>query len=542
MRVKSLRRAGCLAVLLLAAGGSRAQDPPSSRLNVLVIVADDMGFSDLGCYGGEIATPRIDRLAAEGLRFTDFYNTGRCWPTRSSLLTGYYAQQVRMDPPKGRLPRWARLLPHDLKPLGYRCYHSGKWHVPGAPRVVADGGFDRSYKIDDHDRFFHPRLHTEDDKKLPPVPAGSGFYLTTAIADHALRFLKDHAAGHASSPFFVYLAFTAPHFPLHALEEDVDRYRHRYAEGWDSIREKRWRRLREMGIVNGALPDREPDKVPSWNLKPDSLIAKIGPGEVSRAVAWTDLTEEQKKFQALKMAIHAAMIERMDREIGRVLDQVRAMGAWDRTVTFFLSDNGASAEQIIRGDGHDPAAPAGSAKTFLCLGPGWSTAANSPLRLHKHWTHEGGIATPLIVHWPAGIAARGDLRRDPGHVVDLLPTILELACGSRPSVGTCPPLPGKSLVPAFARDGAVTRDWIFFHHMNHRALRAGRWKIVSAEKGPWELYDLLEDRGEQVDLSGSHPDRVREMAALWERLETRFREEAGPVEPLPPQQAPDRSP
>ena len=525
----AFRRTVFLAGLLLAGGKSPAQETPLGRPNILVIVADDMGFSDAGCYGGEIATPNLDRLAAGGLRFTDFYNTGRCWPTRSSLLTGYYAQQIRMDPPRGRLPSWARPLPHHLKPLGYRCYHSGKWHVPGAPRVLADGGFDRSYKVDDHDRYFHPRAHTEDDRKKPPVEPGSGFYLTTAIADHALACLKDHAERHAAAPFFLYLAFTAPHFPLHAPPEDVARYRDRYLEGWDAVREKRWKRMREMGLVDCALPAREPGRVPSWNLKPETLAEKVGPAEVARAVAWEDLTPEQRRFQAAKMAVHAAMIDRMDREIGRVLEQVRAMGAWDRTVIFFLSDNGASAEQIVRGDGHDRSAEPGSAATFLCLGPGWSTAANTPFRLHKSWTHEGGVATPLVVHWPGGIAARGELRRDPGHVIDFFPTILELA-GGRPEAEDpgAPRRPGRSLVPAFARDGSVCREWIFFHHLDNRALRCGNWKVVSDGPERWELYDLSADRCEQKDLAARHPDRVREMAALWERLEARFREEAGP--------------
>ncbi len=522
------RLVGLLAVLL-AAAAAPAQDRKPPRPNILLIIADDMGFSDAGCYGGEVETPNLDRLAANGLRFTDFYNTARCWPTRSSLMTGYYAQQVRMDPPKGRLPAWSRLVPHDLKPLGYRCYHSGKWHISGAPKVVADGGFDRSYKLDDHDRFFNPKAHTEDDEKRPPVPPDSGHYVTTGIADHALKCLKEHAEKHRGAPFFHYLAFTSPHFPLHALPEDIAKYRDRYAEGWDSIREKRWKRMREMGIVNCALSDRDPETAPSWNLKPEQLAQKIGPGEAGRAVAWSELTGEQKKLQAAKMAIHAAMIDRMDREIGRVLEQVKAMGAWEDTAVFFLSDNGASAEQIIRGDLHDPAAPPGSAKSYLCLGPGWSTAANTPFRLHKHWNHEGGISTPLIVHWPRGISARGELRRDMGHVVDFVPTILELAGGKRSAEwngAAAPPLPGKSLVPAFAKDGAVSRECLYFHHAANRGLRAGSWKIVSAGKEAWELYDLSADRCEKVDLAAKDPGRVRELSALWERIETRSREEA----------------
>ncbi len=325
------------------------------RPNFLIILADDMGFSDAGCYGGEIHTPNLDRLAANGLRFTQFYNTARCWPTRSSLLTGYYAQQIGMDPPKGPLPPWTRVLPHYLKPLGYRCYHSGKWHLMGAPKPVADGGFDRSYLFEDWDRYFSPSRHFEDDVKLPPVKPDSGYYATTAFADHAINYLKEHAADHAAEPFFLYLAFTSPHFPLHALPEDIARYRDRYLEGWDSIREQRWQRLRQMNLLDCGLPPIDPKFTPRY-FKPE-VMEQLGPGEVEHPVPWKTLTDEQKRFQATKMSLHAAMVDRMDREIGRVLDQLRVMGALDNTVIFFLSDNGADATLMIRGEGHDRSAP-----------------------------------------------------------------------------------------------------------------------------------------------------------------------------------------
>ena len=499
-----------------------------------------MGFSNAGCYGGEIQTPNLDRLAAGGLRFTQFYSTARCWPSRTCVLTGYYAQEVRMDPPRGKLPAWTRVLPHYLKSQGYRTYHSGKWHLMGAPRPVQDGGFDHSYCLEDHNRFFAPKQALLDDQKLPPVPDGTDFYVTTGIADYALKFLKEHAEQHARSPFLLYLAFTSPHFPLQALQADIDRYRGKYREGWDAIRQQHWQRLRDLGIVDCRLSDRDPVTIPPWNLAETELQKQIGPGEVGHAVPWSELSEEQKDFQATKMAIHAAMVDRMDREIGRVLDQLKAMDAFENTVIFFASDNGASAEQIIRGDGHDPTAPPGSAKTFLCLGPGWSTASNTPFRLHKSWVHEGGIASPLIVHWPAGIADRGQLRHTPGHFVDLLPTILELTGAATPGAWngqTPPPLPGRSLVPALAKDVIVPRDYIYWHHMNNRALRVGDWKLVSAGQaktfGPWELYDLGKDRSETNDLAAANPDRVKEMAAIWQQCDDRFQQEAGPPEPKP---------
>jgi arylsulfatase len=486
-----------------------------------------MGFSDAGCYGGEIATPNLDRLAASGLRFTQMYSTGRCWPSRACILTGYYAQQVRMDPPKGRLPAWCRLAPHYLGPLGYRCYHDGKWHIRGAPKPVADGGFDHSYHLADQDRFFSPRRHWRDDRPLAPVSPDSGYYATTAIADRAIRRLKDHARRHADRPFFHYLAFTCPHFPLHALKEDIARYRTRYAKGWDAVRTARWQRMRDMGLVNCKLSALQGDIKPGWNLPEAQLRKRIGPGEVARAVPWAGLTDEQKAFQATKMAIHAAMIDRMDREIGRVLGQLKAMGAYENTVVLFVSDNGASAEQIIRGDKHDPAAPAGSWRSYLCLGPGWSTAANTPLRLHKSWVHEGGIASPFIVHWPAGLPARGELRHNPGHFVDLLPTILELAGGGALKTWrglAVPPFAGRSLVPALTKDGSVRHEFLYFHHSGNRAIRVGDWKLVSAgRRGPWELYDLRTDRCESRDLAARHPEKVRELSAAWQRHETEFR-------------------
>jgi len=326
----------------------------AKRPNFLVIVADDMGFSDAGCYGGEIATPNLDRLAARGVRFTQMYSTGRCWPSRACILTGYYAQQVRMDPPRGRLPAWTRLVPHYLKPLGYRCYHSGKWHLRGAPKPVADGGFDHSYHIKNQNCFFATAKHDEDDRPLPPTRPDTGWYATTAIADHAIRCLKEHADRYADHPFLEYLAFTAPHFPLHALPEDIARYDGRYDAGWDAVRRARHKRMREMGLVRCDLAPLAPDVVPHWNLSAEELAKRVGPGEVPREIPWDGLTEVQKAFQARKMAIHAAMIDRMDREIDRVLDQLRAMGAYENTVILFVSDNGASAEQMIRGEGHDP--------------------------------------------------------------------------------------------------------------------------------------------------------------------------------------------
>ncbi len=504
---------------------------PSNRPNLLLIMADDMGFSDAGCYGGEIETPNLDQLAQDGLRFTQFYNTARCWPSRAAILTGYYAQQVRRDTvpgirsgANGVRPKWARLLPEYLKPLGYRTYHSGKWHIDG-PRLK--NGFDLSYSLEDHNHNFYPSNHFENDQKLPPVAPGTGYYSTVAIADYAIKYLEDHRKNHPDKPFFQYLCFTSPHFPLHALPQDIAKYRDRYLEGWDVIRERRWKKQRELGITKCELPPRDDATIPSWNLKEDQLKARIGSGEAGYAVAWTELSEEQKRFQATKMAIHAAMVDRMDQEIGRVLQQLKRMDAFENTIILFVSDNGASAEQIIRGDGHDLAAPAGSGKTFLCLGPGWSTAANSPLRLHKSWAHEGGISTPLIVHWPKGIPARGELRHNPGHLIDLAPTLLEIAGGQWPKEWdgeAIPPQPGKSLVPALSRDGTVAHDYFWWFHETNRAVRVGDWKLVSlGSTGRWELYDLAKDRSETKDLALTYPEKASELQQVWQGKMDEFR-------------------
>ena len=520
-----------LFVVVFLALGSHclAAGPAVKKPNVLVILADDLGFSDIGCYGSEIATPNLDLLAKNGLRFTQCYNTARCWPTRSALITGYYPQQIHMDPPRGKLPEWTRTLPQLLKPLGYRSYHSGKWHVNGAPNPVADGGFDHSYCLEDHNRNFNPQNILEDDRVLPPIAKDSGYYTSTAFADHAIRCLKEHAEKYASQPFFSYLAFTVPHFPLQAPAEDIARYCERYTNGWDAVREKRWQRQLSMGLVTCGLSAVERQVGPPYHFPRD--LALLGTNEVDRPLPWDALTPAQRAFQAAKMAVHAAMIDRMDREIGRVLDQIRAMGAWNDTVIIFASDNGASAELMVRGDGHDPQAAPGSAGTFLCLGPGWSNAANAPFRRHKTWVHEGGISTPLIVQWPKGIAARDELRHDVCHMIDFVPTLLELA-GAEPSrPAGAPPYPGLSLVPAFAKDGTVTRDNVFFNHDGNRALRMGVYKLVSAriDQDGWELYDLSSDRGEQHNLAAAQPDRVRDMAARWQALQDTFVRDAGEI-------------
>ena len=497
--------------------------------NVVIILADDLGFSDVGCYGGEIATPNLDFLAANGLRFTQSYNTARCWPTRSALLTGYYAQQIHRDAlpdmpggGQGVRQKWAKLLPERLKSAGYRSYHSGKWHIDGD--VIA-GGFDRSLHTRNDGNFFTAKGNLLNDVLVKPAADETGYYVTTATADYAIDCLKDHAVNHKSSPFFQYIAFIAPHFPLHAQPQDIAKYWEKYIDGWDEMRKARFARQKEMGITDTTLSELEREVGPPYAF-PDAM-EKLGPGEVNRPLPWSELTDEQHRFQSTKMAIHAAMVDRMDLEIGRVLEQLRAMDAYENTLIFFASDNGASAEIMVRHGGHDPSAAPGCAATYLCLGPGFSSACNTPFRRHKTWVHEGGNSTPLIVHWPKGIAAKNELRHSPAHVIDIVPTVLELAGVEleRQSNGEwIPTAPGKSLVPALAQDLTIRRDSLWWLHEGNRAVRVGDWKLVASKGDPWELYDLRSDRAEQHNLAAQMPDKVKEMEHAWQLQTDSFKE------------------
>jgi arylsulfatase len=425
-------------------------------------------------------------------------------------LTGYYAQQVNRDP-QGLRPKWAALLPDLLRHSGYRSYHSGKWHVDGP---VLRGGFEHSYLVVDQDRHFSPRNHQLDDTPLPQPKPEDGYYATTAIAQHAIGWLDEHEAKHRGEPFFLYLAFTVPHFPLMAPQEDIARYRGRFSEGWDALRARRLGRMKAFGIVDCELSERTPG-VPAWET----------------------LSAGEKDAWEWRMAIHAAMVDRMDHEIGRVLEALRKGGRWENTLILFASDNGASAERLVRGDGHDPKAPPGSSRSYLCLEPPWANLANAPLRKSKIFTHEGGISTPLIVHWPAGVPARGELRHTPGHLVDIVPTLLELIGATAPSSfrgEARPPLAGRSLVPALAGDARIDRDAIFFKHQGNRGLRLGDWKIVaSGPDAPWELYNLANDRAEMHDLAAVQPERVKELAAVWSRRDEEYRQQGATGAPLP---------
>ncbi|MCU0720531.1 MAG: arylsulfatase [Pirellula sp.] len=507
--------------------------PASEQPNVLIIMADDLGYSDLGCYGGEIETPNLDRLADNGLRYTQFYNTARCWPSRAALLSGYYAQQVRRDNIPGvggggnggKRPAWGKLLPAYLKQANYRCYHSGKWHIDGP---VLASGFDASLDMRNQGNYFSSKGNHLNDVPVRPDGEEPNYYATDATAEHAIQCLKEHTASHPDKPFFQYVAFIAPHFPLHAPEQAIAKYADRYRDGWDTMREERFRKMKELGISSTSLSPLEPKIGPPYKRPKD--IEFLGDGELDGPADWSTLTDEQKRFQSTKMAIHAAMVDTMDVAIGRILDQLKAMNALENTIIMFCSDNGATAEIMIRDGGHDPSAPTGSAATYLCLGPGFSSACNTPHRRHKTWVHEGGISTPLIVHWPAKISDKGALRTTPAHLVDIVPTILELTGvqqtlqDERPDAPklSIPALSGRSLTTSFGQDIVIDRKSLWWLHEGNRALRVGDWKLVASKGEPWELYDLRSDRAEQNNLAEQYPDKVRELATLWQLQTDQF--------------------
>jgi arylsulfatase A-like enzyme len=507
-----------IALLMLVMSASAADVEPGKPPNILLILVDDMGYSDLGCYGGEIHTPVIDGLAANGLRYSQFYNSARCVPSRAAILSGYYAQQINRDSVlelKGNRarPKWAPLLPKYLRRAGYRSYHSGKWHIDGKPM---GNGFDRTLDLIERHSFFECKDLFKDGKR---IEAKDGFYATTAVADHVIEVLKEHQTHHADKPFFSYVAFTAPHFPLHALPEDIERVGDRYKAGWDAIRNQRWERLLKLGLVKGSLSKVEYDQGPPFDFSEQLEI--LGDGEVDRPVPWNDLTDKQKEFQQVKMKIHAAMVERLDIEVGRIIQQLQAMNVFEDTVILFLSDNGASAEMLVRGRGHDPEAAPGSAGSYLCLGPGWSTVANTPFRKHKVWAHEGGSCTPLIVHWPKQISEAGAIRETPGHVIDMVPSILDLADATPAKKKV--PFPGQSLLPSFKKDTGEART-LWWSHRRNDALRNGDWKLVKPNDGPWELYNLKSDRAEATDLAAQFPEKVKELEKQWDAQVAQFRQ------------------
>jgi arylsulfatase A-like enzyme len=548
-----------LLVTFISAGHVRAADPP--RPNIVVILTDDMGFSDIGCYGGEIATPNLDALAAGGLRFTQFYNTARCCPTRASLLTGLYPHQAGIghmmaDDGKpgytGDLNTACRTIPEVMKPAGYRSYAVGKWHV--TRHAGADGpkhnwplarGFDRYYgTIHGAGSFYDPSSLVRDNTMISPYAdpeyKPQTYYYTDAISDHAVRFVADHARDQKDKPFFLYVAYTAAHWPMHALPEDVAMYKGKYDAGYDPIRKARFEKAAKLGLIDPKQP-----------MSP-------------QAEGWEKVKD--KKWEAAGMEVYAAMVDRMDRGVGKIVAELKRTGQFDNTLILYMQDNGGCAENqgrvgnknhpnILRPD--KPTLPAmkptdfaaggsvpaqtrdgypvrmgdkvmpGGPDTYVAYGRGWANVSNTPFREYKHWVHEGGISTPLIAHWPKGILARGELIRTPGHLIDVAATCYDLAGAKYPEKGATPP-EGRSLVPAFAGKG-IERDAIYWEHEGNRAVRVGDYKLVAKHGGSWELYDLAQDRVESSDLAPKMPERVKGLAAKYDAYAKRALVEPWPV-------------
>ncbi|MBM3851626.1 MAG: arylsulfatase [Verrucomicrobia bacterium] len=544
-------------VFLLAAAPLAAADCP----NVVLIMSDDMGYSDLGCYGGEIPTPHLDALATGGLRFTQFYNAARCCPTRASLLTGLYPHQAGighmvedLGTPayQGELNRRSVTIAEVLKPAGYRCYLTGKWHVtPGRPpeRMKARTenwplrrGFDRFYgTIHGSGSFWDPSALVRDDRFVSPADdpeyAPAEYYYTDAISDHAVRFVREHARDHGAQPFFLYVAYTAAHWPMHARESDIARHRGRYDAGYHALRASRWEKQKRLGVVREQ-----------WGLSPTA----------------EDFAQVQDPaFERRCMEVYAAMIAVMDEGIGRLVAELKAQGRFDNTLILYLQDNGGCAETNGRlGTGQPRAAQPslpplersalqmvsrppqtrdgwpvrqgygvlpGAADTYIAYGRGWANVSNTPFREYKHWVHEGGISTPLIAHWPAGMKAgsgggreAGSLVHEPAHLIDLMATCVDLGGAEYPMTfggQAITPREGRSLKPLFtapAQPLAASPRPLFWEHEGNKALRLGQWKLVAKHKQPWELYDLEADRTEQRNLAAAQPERLRAMAAQWQ--------------------------
>jgi arylsulfatase len=520
------------AILLLPSSG-QAEGRKDQRPNIVLMMADDMGYSDLGCYGGEIHTPNIDCLAAAGLRFTQFYNTARCCPTRAALITGLYPHQTgvghmtndRGQPGyRGFLNDRCVTIAEVLGAHGYRTLMAGKWHVSPfdfRTRDVAthrhvwplQRGFHSFYgTLAGGGSFFNPPGLMDGNELVRPN--SPDYYYTDRISDKAVEYVRRH--GGNERPFFLYVAYTSPHWPLHALPQDIAKYEGVYDRGWDALRAERLERMRRMGIVDARwkLTVRDPS-VPPWEEAP------------------------HKSWEALRMAVYAAQIDRMDQGVGRIVDALEETSQLENTLIFFLADNGGCAEELYRDTawlmncgiidetspdgrpmqiGNEPSVRPGPADTFASYGVPWANASNTPFRLYKHWVHEGGIASPLVVHWPARIKARGELRHQPGHVIDIMATCTDVAGAKYPDQfkgQPIIPLAGKSLVPAFD-DQPIGREAIYWEHEGNRAVRAGNWKLVAQHAGPWELYDLAADRTEVNDRADTHPERVRQMQAMYQ--------------------------
>lgn len=504
----------------------------SKQPNVLLIVADDLGYSDLGCFGGEIKTPQLDRLAENGIRLTQFYNTGRCCPSRASILTGQYPHRVGLghmtidlNRPgyRGSVSEDAQTIAEVLKPGGYRSFIAGKWHL-GTPDPTQHG-FEEFYgTLTSAKRFFDPDhlLRLPEGRKARVYSEGD-FYATDAITDHALDFL-DRARETKDQPWFLYLAHPAPHFPLHAPPEEIAKYADRYQVGWDVIREERLEQMKALGIVSQET-----------ELTPLSPYWNYGETLTGTNPAWDSIEDaDQKADLARRMAIFAAMVDRMDQQIGRVFDNLKANDEFENTLIIFTSDNGACAEWDWKGFDerssninhiHPDLDSMGGPDTFHSVGSAWANTSNTPWRMYKHYNYEGGINSPGIVHWPERLKGlSGSIHHGPTHIIDLMPTIL---AATQVKYSGSLPLVGEDLLQQVVAEDAEQRT-LYFEHEGNRAIREGNWKLVALKYEPWELYDMRQLRTEIHDLSSRYPDVVARLNGKWDS----WAEDNG-VTPLP---------
>jgi arylsulfatase A-like enzyme len=508
-----------------------------AKPNVVLILADDMGFSDIGCYGGEIQTPNLDRLAQGGVRFSQFYNTARCSPSRASLLTGLHPHQTGIgvltndDRPRGypgTINNRCVTIAEILKVAGYATCLAGKWHLASDMHNPNDAwptrrGFDRFFgTLTGCGSYFQPGTLTRGEVNAEDEAMASDFYYTDAITAEASAFIQDRAST-AGQPFFLYVAYTAPHWPLHAREEDIAKYRGTFDAGWDVLREQRMARLLDLGVLDrsAALSERDPTQ-PAWHQA------------------------EYKEWQVRRMEAYAAQIDRMDKGVGRIVGALQQSDRADNTMVIFLSDNGASDEALPlvklerfkeRSDilrlhtrdrrevriGNEPSIVPGAEDTYASYGRAWANLSNTPFRYYKRWVHEGGIATPFIVHWPGGRLRSGSVVKAAFQLTDVLPTILEATGASYPTQHNgeeIVPYQGRSLLPALR--GEPTPDGtLYWEHTGNAAIRRGAWKLVRDYPQPWELYDLSRDRSELNNLADKHPEVVLELSEAWQTWATR---------------------
>lgn len=539
-----------LAVAIPCAGmAAESKSKANAKPNIIVILADDLGFSDIGCFGSEIHTPNIDALAKNGIRYTQFYNTSRCCPTRASLLTGLYPHQAGMghmmvdrglDGYRSDLNKNCATIAEVMKAGGYRTYMVGKWHLSHFDGPTdrqhnwpVQRGFEKFYgTLRGYGSFYDPSalcrqnnfITPENDPEYKPKQ----YYYTDALSDNAVKFLQEHGKESPGKPFFMYVAYTAAHWPMHALEKDIAKYKGKFKNGYDPVRQERFNRLKEAGLID-----------PKWEL-----TATVGDWENVKRKEWEMRCKE----------VFDAMVDNMDQGIGRIVGELKKDGQLDNTVIIYLHDNGGCAETMGRlgppenaeaklkpmgpnelqdhtkppmqtRDGRvvrtGPGVMPGPEDTYIAYGKSWANVSNTPFREYKHWVHEGGIATPLIVQWPKGIPAGrcGAIERQPGHVIDIMATCVELGGVKYPkeiSGNKIKPMEGVSLQPSFQGEALKRKNPIFWEHESNRALRDGKWKLVAKADEPWELYDMEKDRTEMHDLAKSNPEKAKDLAAKWD--------------------------